>query len=144
MHGDQDPWTYRRVSQLQAMWAEGATADAIALQLDVSRSAVLGKIYRLRRLDESAAAQSKGKQSDAMSQRARSQPEIPAVSLPDAPPPTSPARRPRGRRRGPPVSLGGAAKARREGVMRLTNETCRWLVEAALKWAVDWTLSHFQ
>jgi len=21
---------------------------------------------------------------------------------------------------------------------------CGWLVEAALKWAVDWTLSHFQ
>jgi len=146
MRGDQDPWTFRRVSQLQAMWAQGATAEAIASQLDVSRSAVLGKIYRLRRLGAPAAAQSKGKQNNTTLQCARSQarPEIPVALPSDAPLPTSPARRRRNRRRGPSASLDGAAKPRRKGLMRLTNETCRWLVEAALKWAVGWTLSHFQ
>lgn len=45
-----DPWTVERVSLLQRLWDSGATAEAISAQFGgLSRSAVLGKIYRLRR-----------------------------------------------------------------------------------------------
>lgn len=43
-------WTAERVSLLLHLWARGATAQAIGAQLGgLSRSAVLGKILRLRR-----------------------------------------------------------------------------------------------
>lgn len=52
-----DQWTAERVSRLKELWAGGFTAEAIAAQLGgVSRSAVLGKILRLRRGATSAAA----------------------------------------------------------------------------------------
>ena len=146
MRGDQDPWTYQRVAQLEVMWAQGATAEAIASQLDVSRAAVLGKIHRLRRLNETA-SQSKEKQDNTTLEsapRQAAQSEVPVALLSDAPLPTSPPRRRRDKRRASPASLDGAAKAPRKSLLQLTNETCRWLAEAALKWLVDWTLSHFQ
>jgi GcrA cell cycle regulator len=44
-----DVWTAERIELLRALWANGETADAIAARLGgLSRSAVLGKIYRLR------------------------------------------------------------------------------------------------
>lgn len=44
-----DQWTAERVTLLERLWASGASASAIAAQLGgVSRSAVLGKIYKLR------------------------------------------------------------------------------------------------
>jgi GcrA cell cycle regulator len=43
-------WTAERVTMLQLLWARGASAAAIAAELGgLSRSAVLGKILRLRR-----------------------------------------------------------------------------------------------
>lgn len=52
-----DQWTAERVSLLQRLWASGVTAEAIGAQLGgLSRSAVLGKIYRLRRAGKSSAA----------------------------------------------------------------------------------------
>lgn len=43
-----DQWTAERMTLLERLWASGASARAIAVQLGgVSRSAVLGKIYRL-------------------------------------------------------------------------------------------------
>ena len=50
-----DGWTAERVSLLQQLWASGATAGAIGAQLGFSRSAVLGKILRLRRAPTSSA-----------------------------------------------------------------------------------------
>jgi GcrA cell cycle regulator len=51
-----DPWTAERVSLLKQLWASGATAKAIGAQLGgLSRSAVLGKIYRLRRAEPASA-----------------------------------------------------------------------------------------
>lgn len=51
-----DPWTAERVSLLHLLWAGGATAEAIGARLGgLSRAAVLGKIYRLRRVAKSAA-----------------------------------------------------------------------------------------
>ena len=44
-----ETWTDDRIASLKQMWAEGATAAAIAERLGgLSRSAVLGKIHRLR------------------------------------------------------------------------------------------------
>lgn len=52
-----DQWTAERVSLLQRLWASGVTAEAIGAQLGgLSRSAVLGKIDRLRRAGKSSAA----------------------------------------------------------------------------------------
>ena len=51
-----DLWNDERIELLKRLWAEGATADLIAAQLGgISRSAVLGKIFRLR-LGAAAAA----------------------------------------------------------------------------------------
>lgn len=44
-----DQWTAERVTLLERLWASGASASAIAAQLGLSRSAVLGKIYRLHK-----------------------------------------------------------------------------------------------
>ena len=44
-----ETWTDDRIASLKQMWAEGASAAAIAERLGgLSRSAVLGKIHRLR------------------------------------------------------------------------------------------------
>lgn len=51
-------WTDHRIAILKRMWADGATAAAIAECLGVSRSAVLGKIFRLRRRAPASAAES--------------------------------------------------------------------------------------
>ena len=45
----EDVWTEDGISLLRKMWAEGATAAAIGARLGgLSRSAVLGKVFRLR------------------------------------------------------------------------------------------------
>lgn len=44
----QQNWTDKKLSLLKKFWTEGKTAAAIAQRLGVSRSAVLGKIFRLR------------------------------------------------------------------------------------------------
>lgn len=52
-------WTDARIAQLTRLWTEGVSASGIAEALgDVSRSAVLGKLHRLRLLGarQSAAA----------------------------------------------------------------------------------------
>jgi GcrA cell cycle regulator len=42
-------WTAERIEMLKTLWTKGETADAIAVRLGgLSRSAVLGKIHRLR------------------------------------------------------------------------------------------------
>jgi GcrA cell cycle regulator len=44
-----DFWTEERVATLKRLWAEGASASVISKKLGgISRSAVLGKIFRLR------------------------------------------------------------------------------------------------
>lgn len=101
-------WTDVRVEILQRLWAGGATAQVIASVLGgVSRSAVSGKIFRLRLR---AAASGGAKAAEA------------------TPPQPFP-----GRRRRPGKTL-----------LELTNHCCRWIVEAAVKWLVAATLSHFQ
>jgi GcrA cell cycle regulator len=41
-------WTRERIALLKRLWTDGETATAIAARLRMSRSAVLGKVFRLR------------------------------------------------------------------------------------------------
>ena len=41
-------WTRERIALLKRLWTDGETATAIAAQLRMSKSAVLGKVFRLR------------------------------------------------------------------------------------------------
>jgi GcrA cell cycle regulator len=129
MRGDQDLWTYERIELLEKLWAEGATANAIAAQLGgLSRSAVLGKIFRLRLGISAAAPAKKGQSAHASLTDARSQP-VPEGSdaLPLHPAlPGSLARRRRSKRDDQSESAHGAVSARRKSVLELTNNTCRW------------------
>jgi GcrA cell cycle regulator len=94
-----DQWTAERVSLLRHLWASGASASAIAAQLGgLSRSAVLGKIYRLRRTVAD-----------------------PAVALKPRPPADHP---PQADESAQPVSP--ASEQRGKGLLELTNNCCRW------------------
>src|SRR6185437_3747971 len=109
-----DTWTDDRIAVLKAMWADGATATAIAERLGgLSRSAVLGKISRLRlRADASAAA---------------NQAPAAATTSPDL----ALLQRRRHNRKGARRSLPKPRRKkprRRSGktLLELTNATCRW------------------
>lgn len=98
-----DAWAKSRIATLKQMWAGGATAAAIAECLGVSRSAVLGKIHRLR-----------------LRTATEEQPAAQASSEPAAPKRRRRQRRQRRQRRPP--------RPRRRGIslLGLTNDTCRW------------------
>jgi GcrA cell cycle regulator len=119
MRGGQ--WNDERLALLKALWAAGATAQSIANHLGgVSRSAVLGKIFRLRR----GAA---GKTSS--STRADRTPQI------------APARR-RGKKNAASQDVAASSRQRGKSLLELTNDSCRWFVQAGVKWAIDRFLSH--
>jgi len=105
-------WTVERVDLLRRLWSEGATAAVIGARLGgMSRSAVLGKVFRLR-LGSAASALAKRKLA------ASDQSDKAGV----------PARRRRGGKRkkpqqGPPARIG-----QRKTLCELTNTTCRWPV----------------
>jgi len=106
-----ESWTPERVEMLRKLWSEGQTAAVIADRLGVmSRSAVLGKIFRLRLPADGTGA---ANQTSAVSGG-------PGESI------VGPARR---RRR--PVRIKrakpSAAKAtQHKSLLELTNTTCRW------------------
>jgi GcrA cell cycle regulator len=114
MRGDQDLWSDERVALLERLWREGVTASAIGVQLGgISRSAVLGKINRLRRR-ASRLAPSTTRQFSTTD-------ESPSRPLPQ----TSPARR-RGDNGGDQSeSAYAAAKSRRKRLLELANDSCR-------------------
>lgn len=94
-------WNDERRALLRGLWLSGLTAQAIADHLgDVSRSAVMGKIFRLRR-ELARAAQSAG-----------------AGEL-------SPARRHRSPNDFVAHSEHGATR-RGKSLLELTNHSCRW------------------
>jgi len=103
MRGD---WSDDQVDLLKKLWAAGETAQIISAKLgDISRSAVLGKIFRLRLRPAGA-----GNKLPAQS---------PAPSAGDT----------ITRRRGNiPCELSPAAKVERKGktLFELTNTCCRW------------------
>lgn len=41
-------WTDERIGRLKTLWAGGKSANEIALAMDVSRNAVIGKVHRLK------------------------------------------------------------------------------------------------
>jgi len=101
-------WTPERIALLRRLWAEGKTAAAIAACLGgTSRSAVLGKIFRLRLpapADASPAAAASAAVQDAKLARRRA---------------VAPRADSRKRRQ-------AAASVRGKSLLELTNETCRW------------------
>ena len=120
MHADF--WTHERIATLKRLWAEGKPASAIAEKLGgISRSAVLGKIFRLRL---GAAAKPPGK----------SRQKAKANCVNHKPRRTAPKDRPtrrRGGQQGTRQATQQAAKAQppastHKSLLDLTNHTCRW------------------
>ena len=76
-------WTEDGISLLRKMWAEGATAAAIGARLGgLSRSAVLGKVFRLRLnggAGKVAQIERALSENNAPSRRRKRQPRKPAV-----------------------------------------------------------------
>jgi len=124
-----DSWTAERIELLRKLWAQGETAAAIAARLGgTSRSAVSGKIFRLR-LDTVAASPTK---QNGRTAKTAKKPGSRAKAAAAAPP-TRPtltvadffARRRRGARDGamqkPPEAVSS-----HKTLFELTNNTCRW------------------
>ncbi len=123
-----DAWTAERIEQLRRLWAEGATAGAIAARLgDMSRSAVLGKIFRLR-LDAVAAA--------ASPRRGNSKENGPRAAIGGATPSAHgmqprfahdvPLARRRSGKEDKPGERLPAAGVGHKTLLELTNESCRF------------------
>jgi GcrA cell cycle regulator len=104
-----DFWTEKRLATLKQMWAEGRSASEIAKTLGgVSRSAVLGKVFRLR-LGVAEKPAKKAARGNPAQQKSRKAPK------------DSPARR---RRVAGNESVPGVP--RRRSLFELTNQCCRW------------------
>jgi len=86
----------------------------------LSRSAVLGKVFRLR-LREVTVAGDGVRDAEA----------------------NKPARRRRAQPRSKPAPPQ-VVTTQHKSLLELTNITCRWVVEATVKWAVTAVWSHFQ
>jgi hypothetical protein len=123
------PWTVERVALLRKLWREGETAATIADRLGgLSRSAVLGKVFRLRlHIADSGAA-------------AKSEPAALATQADRA---ASPARRRRSGVRKKQAGVAPTKATHRKTLLELANNTCRWVLEAAVKWALTRALAHF-
>ncbi len=94
-------WNNERLDVLKMLWARGETATAIGATLGLSRSAVLGQIFRLRRGPVAA-----GQRRDTQISK-----NAPAV-----------ARRRVPRRDLPEVKPSTTGKS----LLELTNDCCRW------------------
>jgi GcrA cell cycle regulator len=91
-------WTEHRLGLLKQLWADGKTATAIGRRLGISKSAVLGKVFRLRL--------------------------APAANA--AAPQTPPGRHRRGRPLLADQQTSVPEPKRGLSVFELTNATCRW------------------
>ncbi len=98
-----EAWNDKRIDMLKMLWAQGDTATAIGTTLGLSRSAVLGKIFRLR-LGPVAAGQQR-------------QPQIPEKA-------PAIARRRHGP--SPPHVSEGKPGVTAKSLFELTNDCCRW------------------
>jgi GcrA cell cycle regulator len=101
-------WTRERIALLKRLWTDGETATAIAAQLRMSRSAVLGKVFRLRlRPAKKATAASARSGTATLRRRHKSRPPIKHRAKPAAP-------------------AAPAAMASGKTLFELTNDSCRW------------------
>jgi GcrA cell cycle regulator len=122
-------WTGRRIALLKELWAQGETATAIAAQLRMSRSAVLGKVFRLRlRPAKKAAAARPGAAALGRRRRGRASakpqamltaPAAPAARAAPATPatPATPAA---------PAAPAAPVAPVGKSLFELTNDCCRW------------------
>lgn len=107
-----EAWTSERIELLKKLWAAGETATAIGARLGgMSRSAVLGKVFRLRLGASHAAATSPAKTKSAAPKRSKN-----ATVL---------ARRRRGKRDDRPQTPP-QTRRQHKTLLELTNDTCRW------------------
>ena len=124
-----DSWTAERIDSLRKLWAQGETAAAIAARLGgLSRSAVLGKIFRLR-LDGASTKPNKQSGRKAKTAKKRKS-QAKAAGAASPPQPASPiadffARRRRGARNGAMTSPPEVVSSHKT-LFELTNNTCRW------------------
>ena len=104
-------WTKERIDLLKRLWSEGKTATAISASLNgISRSAVLGKIFRLRLRAAKNAKTGGGrvrKNTAPLGRRHCGRPRVQRSVAPQVPAP-------------PPV------KQRGKSLLELDNESCRW------------------
>jgi GcrA cell cycle regulator len=108
-----EAWTAERVDLLRRLWADGETAAVIAVHLGgMSRSAVLGKVFRLRLADPVS-----GK--TAQEQRSATEPTQNAGDI-------YVARRRRSPKRAHQQQPSLNAAKRGKTLLELTNNTCRW------------------
>jgi len=102
-------WTPERLALLRNLWSEGETAAAIAVRLGgLSRSAVLGKVYRLRL--------------DGAGSTAAAKPKRAGARVGNAPL----ARRRQGGKRKLSPQVPPTTGRRGKTLLELTNATCRW------------------
>jgi hypothetical protein len=105
-----DSWSVEQVELLQRLWSQGETSAVIAARLGgPSRSAVLGKIFRLRLRAEGATAAAGRRQHAAGTDGALA---------------SVPARRRRRRKQTPPPQPPQPARQHKT-LLELTNTTCR-------------------
>jgi GcrA cell cycle regulator len=97
-------WTRERIVLLKKFWADGETATAIAMRLRMSKSAVLGKVFRLR-LPSAAKATAAAARRNA----------------------ATVGRRRRGRlATKPQIKPAAPVMASAKTLFELTNDSCRW------------------
>ena len=100
-------WTRERIALLKQLWTDGETATAIAARLRMSRSAVLGKVFRLRlRPVKNATAASARSNTAILRRRHKS--------------------RPPNKHRAKPAAPAAPAMAPGKTLFELTNDSCRW------------------
>jgi GcrA cell cycle regulator len=123
--------TAEDIALLRQLWSEGETAAAIGLRLGgLSRSAVLGKIFRLRLQTESGARHRRPSRDALPTQTGSAVADL------------ARRRRPGGGRR-KKIAVPQPAPSRGVTLLDLKNNSCRWIVEAAVKWALTRIFSHF-
>jgi GcrA cell cycle regulator len=100
-------WTRERIALLKKLWADGETATAIATRLRMSKSAVLGKVFRLR-LRPAATGTTAAARSNTVILRRRHK------------------SRPPNKHRAKPAAPAAPAMASGKTLFELTNDSCRW------------------
>jgi GcrA cell cycle regulator len=97
-------WTRERIALLKKLWTDGETATVIAMRLRMSKSAVLGKVFRLR-LRPAAKATAAAARRDAATVGRRRRGRLPTK---------------------PWVKPAAPAMTPGKTLFELTNDSCRW------------------
>jgi GcrA cell cycle regulator len=105
-----ESWTAERIDLLRKLWAQGETAVVIAARLGgMSRSAVMGKVFRLRLHTDKASDNASSKE-----------------NVRDHGVVTSPARRRRRTKYKQRSQPAPTTERQHKTLFELTNKTCRW------------------